>query len=279
MAEMKKEDYEAVPCCCGNRGSIPGSRINMVRVREKLDALEAAGDIPGAGRLLEYWLAEARGVADRTGEVLLENEMVGMWRKAGEGEKSLLHGEKALALLAEYGLEDTVMAGTTRINMATACTAFGREEEAWNLFEEAREIYERLLNPEDGRLGGLYNNMGLSAMSLGRLAEGRELFGKALEVMKKVPGGEGEAAVTCLNLADLASMEAEGQEDEESLIRAAEETETLVDRAWELLGTPSLSRDTYYRFLCDKCAPVFEHYGRLEEAEKLRAFLGGRSDL
>ncbi len=278
MAEIKKEDYE-LQCSCGNRGSVPGGRINIVRVREKLDALEAAGDIPGAERLLEYWLAEARNVGDTVGEILVENEMIGMYRKAGRGEESLLHGDRALKLLREYGLEDHVMAATTRINMATACTAFGREKEAWDLFQEARALYEKQLSPTDGRLGGLYNNMGLSAMSLGRFQEGRELFALALQVTSRVPHAEGEAAMTCLNLADLVSAEAEAAGDEDSLIRAAEETEELVDRAWELLMTPDLPRDGYYRFICDKCAPVFDHYGRLEEAEKLRSFLAGQISL
>ena len=175
-----------------------------------------------------------------------------------------------MELLGLYGLEGTVTAGTTRINLATACTAFDRPERAWTLFSEARTIYEAALPPRDGRLGGLYNNMGLCALSLKRFSEGRMLFDRALRTMEGVSGGEGERAVTCLNLADLISAEADGAEDEDSLIRAAEETEALVEQAWQLLNEPTLSRDAYYRFICGKCAPVMAHYGRLEEAEELR---------
>ena len=269
----ERESFE--PCACGNPGAKPGGRIEIDRVRERLDALQEAGDGAGAVRLLDYWLAEAVSVGDRTGEVLVENEYVGFFRKAGNGEAALSHGERAMALLLRYGLEDTVTAGTTRINLATACTAFGRPERAWELFTEARALYEARLDPADGRLGGLYNNMGLCAQALGRWSEGRALYERALAVMEKIPGGEGERAVTCLNWADLASAEADAVGTEEALIRAAEETEALVERAWALLNDPALPRDAYYRFICGKCAPVMAHYGRLEEAETLRRRAGG----
>ncbi len=274
MAGNGRERDDLEQCACGNEGSRPGGRINMMRVRERLDQLEDANRIPEAERLLEYWLAEARQNGDRVGEILVENEFVGLYRKNGPGEKALAHGERAMAALKEEGLEDTVMAGTTRINLATACVAMGRQERAMALFEEARALYEAQLPPQDSRLGGLYNNMGLCAMALGRWAEGRALFARALAVMERVPDGEGEMAITCLNLADLVSAEAEGQEDEDSLIRAAEETEALVDRAWELLNTPTLPRDAADRFLCSKCAPVMAYYGRLEEARLLRERAG-----
>ena len=276
MAENRNEN-EVLECsACGNRGSIPGGRIPIARIREKLDTLEEAGDEEGAVRLLNYWIAEARSVGDQTGEALAENEFIGMYRKAGKGGEALAHGERAMKLIAACGLEETVTAGTTRINLATACTAFGVADRAWKLFGEAQAIYEARLDPEDGRLGGLYNNMGLCATALRKYREGRAFFGRALEVMSHVPAGEGEAAVSCLNLADLVSAEAEENGDEDSLIRAAEETESLVDRAWELLNTPTLPRDGYYRFICGKCAPVMAHYGRLEQADELQARAEGK---
>ncbi len=274
MAGNGRERDDLAQCACGNEGSIPGGRINMMRVREKLDWLEDAGRIAEAERLLSYWLEEARQNGDHVGEILVENEFVGLYRKNGPGEKALTHGERAMTALSAWGLEDTVMAGTTRINLATACSALGRQEQAMGLFAQARALYEAHLSPEDGRMGGLYNNMGLCATALGRWEEGRALFARALAVMERVPDGEGEMAITCLNLADLVSAEAEGQEDEDSLIRAAEETEALVDRAWALLNTPTLPRDAADRFLCGKCAPVMAYYGRLEEARQLRERAG-----
>ena len=80
------------------------------------------------------------------------------------------------------------------------------------------------------------------------------MFRKALDVMEKQPGGELEQAITWLNMAD--ALEAElGPEG------AAEYTDGYLDRAAELLDTENVPRDGYYAFVCEKCAPVFGHYG------------------
>ena len=264
-----EERFENPQCACGNRGARPGSRIEIGRVRERLDQLQDAGDSAGAERLLDYWLAEARQAGDQTGEILIENEYVGFFRKTDRGDEALAHGERGMALLAEAGMEDTVTAATTRINLATACVAFRQPERGMKLFREARELYERLLKPEDSRLAGLYNNMGLCAAELGAWTEGRELFRKALAMGEKTPEGKGEAAITCLNMADLVSAEYAEAEDEESLTHAAEEIDALTERAWRLLNAEDLPRDDYYRFICGKCAPVFGYYGCLEYQEEL----------
>ena len=51
----------------------------------------------------------------------------------------------------------------------------------------------------------------------------------------------------------------------------AEETvEEYLDRAEELLNTESLPRNGYYAFVCEKCAPVFGHYGYFATEAELR---------
>ena len=80
------------------------------------------------------------------------------------------------------------------------------------------------------------------------------MFRKALDVMEKQPGGEPEQAITWLNMADAAEA-ALGAE------AAAERVGEYLDRAEELLNTESLPRNGYYAFVCEKCAPVFGHYG------------------
>ena len=76
----------------------------------------------------------------------------------------------------------------------------------------------------------------------------------ALRVMEKQEHGEPEQAITLLNMAD--ALEAEmGPE------AAAEYTDEYLDRAAELLDRESVPRNGYYAFVCEKCAPVFGHYG------------------
>ena len=158
-------------------------------------------------------------------------------------------------------MEQQTVAGTTWLNSGTVRVAFGQEEEALHCFEQARENYERNLDPKDERLGGLYNNMGLCLTALGRYGEAETLFYKALQIMRSQPNGELEQAITWLNLADNAAAWL-GEEE------AEEKTTLYLERASELLDTESLPRNGYYAFVCDKCAPVFGHYGFfLKEAE------------
>ena len=79
-------------------------------------------------------------------------------------------------------------------------------------------------------------------------------FRKAIEVMEKQEHGELEQAITWLNMADAA----------EAALGPAEAEETVEDyreKAEALLDTESLPRNGYYAFVCEKCAPVFGHYG------------------
>ena len=90
------------------------------------------------------------------------------------------------------------------------------------------------------------------------------MFRKAIAVMEKQEHGEPEQAITWLNMADAAEA-ALGAESAEG------EVEEYLERAEALLDTESLPRNGYYAFVCEKCAPVFGHYGWfMAEAELKR---------
>ena len=85
---------------------------------------------------------------------------------------------------------------------------------------------------------------------------------KAMKEMEKVPGGVLEQAITCLNVANAEEAEF-GPEKAEK--RIAE----LLDQAYDLLDDASATRDGYYAFVCEKCAPTFSYYGYFAAAEEL----------
>ena len=105
--------------------------------------------------------------------------------------------------------------------------------------------------------------MALALTACGRYAEAKEMFRAALRVMEQQEHGEPEQAITWLNLAD--ALEAELGPEE-----AAEYTEEYLDRAAALLDAESLPRDGYYAFVCEKCAPVFGHYGYFAQEAELQ---------
>ena len=254
--KLEKEDYIEPNCVlCGKPGEtetmqpIPAGRI-MDRLRE----YEDRNDWPAVERHLKYWLAEAEAGRDERGQLMLHNELMGYYRKQGNRDAALEHAEKAVKLVEKLGMEDTVTAGTTWVNAGTVHEAFGDPVGGLALFEMARGNYEKNLPADDGRLGGLYNNMALSLAVCGRFEEAMEMFRRAIAVMEKQEHGELEQAITWLNMADAAEAALGPEEAEE----AAEE---YLEKAEALLDTESLPRNGYYAFVCEKCAPVFGHYG------------------
>lgn len=259
--------------------------IPQQRIVEKLDEYMSRRDYAGAERHLLYWLEEALAVGDKRGELMVRNELVGHFRKVGDKEHAFLHADEALCLIGELGFGDTISAGTTYTNTGTAYNAFGENERSLELFEKAAKLYESTPHTAPQLLGGLYNNMALTCIALGRFDEADELFDRALAIMAEVENGELEQAITYLNMADAvvakakaqARIEAgEGETTDDSLAAALQDpacdeaVEALLDRALELLDTPSVPRDGYYAFVCEKCAPVFAYYGYFLADEDLR---------
>lgn len=263
---LTPEDYAEPRCvlCEAPFGAEPPVRsVPQQRIIEKMDEYMARRDYAGAERHLLYWLSEARLGGDKRGELMLLGELVGHYRKTGEKEKSLARGEEALALVEALDYGGSITAGTTCVNVATACSAFGLPERALELFEKARAVYEAVPETPPQLLGGLYNNMALVCTALGRFAEAHTLYDLAMDCMARVPGGALEMAITCLNRADAVAAEA-GEEQGEARIMA------LLDEAWEKLHAPGVPRNGYCAFVYEKCAPSFGWYGRFADEADLK---------
>lgn len=228
--------------------------IPRARVLEKLDSLLRSNDYAGAKRLLQYWLSEAEYTGDNQGILLMQNELMGLCRKLGEREQALRYAQDALDQVGKMGIANNVGAATTYLNSATVCKAFGLPEDSINLFQMAQAIYERELPPSDDRLGGLYNNMGLTLVDLKRFREAEALYQKALSVMQAVQDKEPEQAITYLNMATAA-------ETEYGLPQAQPMIDAYAKKAMACLEIGKDRTDGNYAFVCEKCASVFTDYG------------------
>ena len=264
--KLEKEDYIEPNCVlCGKPGEEAAAEpVPVGRILDKLREHEDRNDWEGVERHLKYWLAEAKANRDERGQLMLNNELMGYYRKQGKQDEAFYHADRATELIRKLGMEDTVTAGTTWVNAGTVREAFGDPVGGLEFFEMARANYEKNLPENDARLGGLYNNMALALTVCGRYDEAENMFRRAITVMEKQEHGEPEQAITWLNMADAAEA-ALGAE------AAEEKVEEYLDRAEELLNTESLPRNGYYAFVCEKCAPVFGHYGYFAtEAELMR---------
>ncbi len=241
-----------------NNTSIPSERI-----LSRLDEYFSKNDYDGAEKHLKYWFDEALAINDLRGRLLLCNELIGLSRKRLNEKQTFEFVTEALDCLKLLDMENSVAAATTYINSGTAYKAFGRADEGFLHFEMALEIYQRELDETDSRMGGLYNNMALALVDLGRFEEAYILYDKAICIMEKIAGGELEMAITYLNIAS-------AKETEFGLLDGEEEIENYIKTASKLLDVHKNSKDGYYAFVCEKCASVFGYYGYFIYEKELR---------
>ena len=265
MTPIEKEDYMEPRCLLCEEPYGAEAQVKPVpqqRIMEKVDEYMSRRDYAGVERHLLYWLEEAKLGHDQKGELMIRNELIGHYRKVQDRAHALTHAEAALNLLDEIGFEGSITAGTTCVNAATAYQAFGENDRAFEIFERARNNYEAIPSLKPELLGGLYNNMALTLVSLKRFDEANELYRRAIETMANAEHGALEQAITYLNMANAA-------EDEKGLLDASETIDACLERAETLLNAPGIPHEGYYAFVCEKCVPTFEYYGWFAVAEEL----------
>ena len=237
--------------------------ISVERILARLDGYLNENDYISAERHLLYWLTEAESGCDVKTELLMLNELMGLYRKLGKSERALECADRAIKKIDEQGISAQVGAATSYLNAATVYKAFGKPYESLELFELAKAVYEAELAPCDSRLGGLYNNMALTLVDLKRFDEANELYEKAIEIMNNNEGADLEVAITYLNMATAA-------EARYGLLDADERISELLDVASDILDKHE-GRGGYYAFVCEKCASVFGYYGRFVYENDLKS--------
>ncbi|MBO4265158.1 MAG: tetratricopeptide repeat protein [Clostridia bacterium] len=257
---LSKDDYEEPMCLLNMHPEI--TPIPIGRIIEKLDSYLDKNNYDAAESHLRYWLNEADTCHDMRGKLAVLNEQIGLYRKTEKESECIAAISDAISLAESMNMEKSVTYGTTLINAATGYKAFGKAEEALPLYRKARAIYESALDSDDGRLGGLYNNMALTLCDLNNFSEAEELYHKAVFVMEKQENGELEVAITLLNIADLIAAR-------DGLENGEKEIEKQLLEAEKLLYADGLCKDGYYAFVCEKCAPVFGYYGYFLTEEEL----------
>ncbi len=263
---IKQEDYSEPRCllCETDPQSQEAAitRIPTGRVIEKLDSYLGKNDYDAAERHLRHWAQEAKEGGDTRGLYTVYNELMGLCRKLGKEAEAMDFAERTVQLVHELGMEQNVTGATAFLNAGTVYKAFGKAAEGFHFFEQAKAIYEAQLNPDDNRLAGLYNNMALSLVDLGRYDEAETLYQKAFAIMDADDDGMADAAITLLNLANLV-------EARDGLLDGNEQILGYLDRALALLHDPKLKHDGYYAFVCEKCAPTFGYYGYFADKQEL----------
>ena len=275
---LEKEDWQEQCCTVRQRSSYHDAedcvRIPARQVVELLDQLLEKNNTEEAERHLQSWLLKARKGNDRSGELTVLNEMMGLYRSIGKEEEGLKAVEEGLALLEDMDLKESVTAGTTWINGATTLKAFGQAKRSLPLYEKAWRAYSSNLDPMDYRFAGLSNNMALAYVDLGDYVRAGNYYKRAISIMEQLQEGSMELAVTYVNLACM--YDAWGhRSDLEGEETAPKDWDGRIweclDRAMEYLEDPKAKRDGYYAFTCSKCAGTFGYFGQFRRKKELEA--------
>lgn len=272
MGTIDPEDYKEPRCvlCDDPYGKTPEIKpVPLPRIIEKVDEYQSRKDFAGAVRLLEYWLNEAVLGYDRKGQLGIRNEFIGLYRKNGRKTEAYENIDEALVLLKELEFEDSISAGTTYTNAATACYAFSDYDRALPLFEKALTVYENSSGTSASLLGGLYNNMGLTLTALKQFDRAEESYKKAFSIMTDVLGGGLEQAITYLNMADMLEARDGMIEAESEIFSLLDQAEKLLNDGWKTAAFGSIQEKGYYAFVCESCAPTFSYYGYFQTADEL----------
>lgn len=229
-------------------------------VIEQLDALYEQGREDEAQEYLEDWQTRAENCGDWRAELSFTNELLGQYRRSGNMDKGLAAVDRALKIIREHRMGETLSGATVLLNAATTLKCFGRAVESLPVFRHVSRVYAQKLDPMDYRFAGLYNNMALSCSDVEDYQGAERYFNLALKLIEHCENPGNDMAVTYCNMAEMY-----GRQDMED-----ERIEQCMERAWELLNDDKLPRDGYHAFTISKCAPTFDYFGYFLYAKELR---------
>lgn len=228
--------------------------MNIENFYETLDSLFEERQIDKVDPFLNSSLEQAKAEEDYGAYISICNEMIGFYRSISAFEKAYIAAEDVLLLMEELNMENTEHFATTLLNAATAYRAAGDYTTALRYYKQALQIYDGILQPQDYRYAGLYNNMSILFEKMNENDEAIAYANKALSIIETIPDSESEIATTLTNLA-LLYFKAE----------QAEKAKELLEKALSLFEQSGENTDAHYS---GALAGVAEAWYRMQDYEK-----------
>lgn len=236
--------------------------MDLNQVTKELDELFTQERMSEVPEFLETHIEQAKKEGAQDILLTLYNECIGFFRETGQYELSIENCHKAIALMDEMGLQDTIPYATTLLNAANAHRAAGLLQESLELYSKVRPIYVAQLKEDDMYFAGLYNNLSLLYQEMGNFEAAKEQLENALHIVAHKPDTQFEVAVTQANLANTCI---ELRQDDEAKARAEE-----AIRIFEEIGVD----DAHYSAALSALGSLYfmdkEYQNALEVMEKSR---------
>ena len=178
-----------------------GDSVNIDDFYQGLDRAFESGEPPRISGYLQSALAQAEKENDRHAIISILNEIMGYFRNTSRYSEAISASERALAEMRALGYEGTVSYGTTLLNSATIYRAIADNPTALKLFTEALVIFQTNLSEDDYRLAGVYNNVSSIYEESGQYGDALKTLQRALEILQKNEGMEGNTAIVQTNIA------------------------------------------------------------------------------
>lgn len=228
--------------------------MNVDQFYETLDSYFARQEIDKVDPFLVSSLQQAKEEEDYAAYISICNEMIGFYRSISAYEKAYVAAEDVLLLMEELQLDHSEHFATTLLNTATAYRAAGDYAQALRYYRQALQIYDGLLQPDDYRFAGLYNNMSILLEKMEENEEAISYAEKALAIIEKLEGGEMETATTLTNLALIYFK-----------VSKPEKAKELLEQALTLFEKNGENTDAHYS---GALAGIGEAYYHMQDYEK-----------
>ena len=129
------------------------------------------------------------------------NEMGGYYRGVSRYAESCDCCGKAIAILEEKGMGETIQVATMKLNYAGTLRLMGQLGKSYTLFSESKALLEKLGETGNYEYISLLNNLSLTCQDMGEGDRAIELAETALEAVRKLPELEDEVPTELNNLA------------------------------------------------------------------------------
>lgn len=235
-----------------------GGMWNMFKLQEylqNLDQLYASEQASAAEGYLKQGLSDAASLGDDAAVFTILNELMGYYRVASRYEECMLCANQAFRTAKSMGIQGTLNYGTMLINVATACRAAGKYEDAEAYYKEAGEIFAQCISGPDYRVASLHNNISLLYGETGRLQEAKEELKHAMEIVQNMEDADIEIATTHTNLGNMCFQ----------LNQIREGTEHMEAAARIFEAKPE-SHDAHYASALAGLGEAYYHAGSLEKS-------------
>lgn len=257
--ELNKDDLKFNFGCasCGYK-EVHG-HIDTQRLLSKLDSIFDQNDLQSAERLLIYWQNEAINLNDKKGELTVLNELIGLYRRTKESQKSQDVINKALQIINELNLDNNISTATIYLNIATNMNSFGMAQNSITYYEKTYKIYKDNINENDKMFASFYNNYAAALANIGDFENAKSTYLKAISILENLPNSKAETAISYINVSYVYEV-----------LNDKDKINWCIECAINNLISDANIKDGNYYFELSKCIEPLKEHGKIEIANKFQ---------